>query len=324
MLRRGFAAVRASVIIPTRNRTEMLAPLLGQLASQIASVDHVVEVIVADNCPEASARTVCDQAAVAIPQLIYLHVPDPGVVQARNAGVMAAAGDYVIFLDDDEMPAPNWLASWLQQADTGVEAAFGSVRPSYEADPALKRGILDRMFSRSFDAPTGTDVTRHLVRLGCGNSMILRARLDGPRPFDARFNDTGGEDLQLIGQLAQRGARLIWNREAAVHEIVPASRMSVDYMKRRRFNQARLRCLLLLRSGRVAAWPKVAFWMAVGLAQTILNSGRWLFARGPQRQQFEIKMQGGLGKLLWYRGTDAYLYATPPATSLNSSARSAQ
>ena len=54
----------------------------------------------------------------------------------------------------------------------------------------------------------------------------------------------------MIGGLANKGVRLMWNREATVYEVVTAERMTLDYLKRRRFNQAQLRCLLVWRGGR--------------------------------------------------------------------------
>ncbi len=195
-------APAVSVVIPTFRRTALLEALLEALAIQITAVRarnggpkenrNPVEVIVVDNCPDASAREVCERAAARIPGLAFVHMPVPGVVNARNAGVAAASGDHVIFLDDDEIPRPGWLHNWLQHAANGVEAAFGPVVPCYEIEPAANREILDRMFSRHFDAPTGTDITRQMIRLGTGNSLFRRTRLHGARTFDLRFNRTGG------------------------------------------------------------------------------------------------------------------------------------
>jgi asparagine synthase (glutamine-hydrolysing) len=301
----------ASVVVPTYRRPDLLAGLLAALGSQAAAEPPgSVEVIVVDNCHEASARRVCDAAA--LPGLAYVHEPRAGVVHARNAGVAAARGTYVIFLDDDEMPGPGWLASWLAQAAAGVEAAFGPVLPRYAAEPGASRRITDRMFSRDFALPTGADVTRQLVRLGTGNSMFRRARLAGRRTFDPSFNGTGGEDLHLIRRLVGEGVRLSWNREAAVGEVVTAERMTLGYLRQRRFNQAQLRCRLTLLAGGAFAWPRLGFWMLAGAAQAALSSTRGLVAQAtgrPDRDLFEIDVQGGLGKLFWYRGETVPLYA---------------
>jgi len=43
----------------------------------------------------------------------YVHEPSTGVVHARNRGVREAGGEYLIFLDDDEVPAAGWLNAFL-------------------------------------------------------------------------------------------------------------------------------------------------------------------------------------------------------------------
>ncbi|MCG8442537.1 MAG: asparagine synthase-related protein, partial [Caulobacterales bacterium] len=307
----------ASIIIPTVGREAMLGDLLEALAGQIANVGAArtagggVEVIVVDNGPTPSARPVCDRAGAGVARLSYVHAPTPGVVHARNAGVAAATGEYVIFLDDDETPAPGWLASWLALAASGVEAGFGSISPLYEVEPTANRAVLDRMFSRQFDEPAGAELSARPNYLGTGNSMFRRSRLNGGRTFDPRFNKTGGEDTHLIGQLIAEGAPLIWNPSAAVSEVVSADRTSVEYLKQRRFNQAQLRCRLLHRGGGSWSWARIALWMGVGAAQTALHGSRYLLARatGAGRAEAEIHLQAGLGKLFWYRDAGVTAYA---------------
>jgi succinoglycan biosynthesis protein ExoM len=313
---KATAGPNVSIVIPTFRRTAMLVGLLAELSAQIKACvgdeAATVEVIVADNCPSASARQACEAARVSIPRLVYVQVETAGVVHARNAGVDAAAGAYVIFLDDDEVPRPGWLASWLAQAAKGTRAAFGPIVPRYESEPTAYRAILDRMFSRHFDLPTGGDISAEVVRLGTGNSMFNRGELNGAKTFDSRFNLVGGEDMHMIFQIADRGVRLVWNQAAAVDEVVPVHRMTAEYLKQRRFNQAQLRCILALSRGGGLAWPRLLFWMIVGVAQTVVSGSLYLLSlvRGTSdRQVFEIQMQGGLGKVFWYRNRGLSPYA---------------
>jgi hypothetical protein len=143
-----------------------------------------------------------------------------------------------------------------------------------------------------------------MIRLGTGNSLFRRTRLNGARTFDLRFNRTGGEDLQLIRQLANEGIRLIWNREAVVDEVVPADHSNPSHLKCPRFNQAQLRCVLLLRAGGALAWPWIAVWMLMGVAQTMLNGIGYLLAcaiGGPRRETF--------AKTDWWNFAKAWLNA---------------
>lgn len=292
-----------SIVVPTFRREAYLGPLFAALAAQIASVSEPVEVVLVDNSTEASAAGV---AAGAPGFVRYVHEPRTGVAQARNRGVAEAQGTHVIFLDDDEVPAPGWLAAFAGAAARGDRAAFGAVEPVFEAEPPVAlRGPLDRVFSRRLQAVSGQDVTHLRAYLGSGNSMFRRdvLALEDP-PFDTAF-DGGGEDVWLFRRLVDRhGVALIWCPEAMVHEIVPQGRATLAFLRRRRFSDGQLRCLVESGAGGVRGTARVAVWMAVGGAQVLLHGIAALVTRpifGALSTRFQLAAVGGAGKLLWWR-----------------------
>src|SRR6056297_1807949 len=148
-----------SIVIPTYRRPERMSRLLPLVLSQIAGLSQgtMLELIVVDNCPDLSARDV----VTAFDNPVRYHSePAPGVANARNRGVAEALGEYVLFLDDDELPRDNWLSAFIQSANKGADACFGPVEPLFEAqpDPALAPA-LERMFSRRLPARTGQDIS---------------------------------------------------------------------------------------------------------------------------------------------------------------------
>lgn len=281
-----------SIVVPTFRRPMDLAALLAALAPELPAD---VELLVVDNSPEAGARAVVEAQARAT----YLHEPRPGVARARNAGVAAARGGHVLFIDDDERPGPGWLAAWARLAEAGVAAAFGPVRPVFAAPPPPGlEAAFTAMFSRDLGRADGADVTAQRAWLGTGNALFDRARCfpDGA-PFDLRF-DAGGEDVWFLRHLAEeRGLRFTWAAEAMVFEHVPASRLTADYLCRRRFHGGQLRALVEAGGGH---WHRVAFWMAAGAVQA-LGFGLAAGLPGPGRAALRAKAWGGLGKLLWWR-----------------------
>jgi glycosyltransferase involved in cell wall biosynthesis len=289
-----------SVVIPTYRRAAMLAELLDALAPQLFPD---AEVLVVDNDPEASARaTVARYAGVR-----YIHEARRGVVNARNRGVAEAQAPHIVFIDDDEVPSPGWLAAFAGQARAGVVASFGRIVPRYEGTPpANLKPLLDALFSREADGPTGTDITPIWNYLGTGNAMFERRFcFPDPDPFDARFNSSGGEDIWMIRSLLQRGARLTWNREAMVEEQVPAARMTADYLERRKFGHGQQRVIFAYGEGGLRPGLSALAWMGVGAVQFV---GHGLVASGlklvgsPRAAAAAAKMQGGLGKLMWRSG----------------------
>jgi succinoglycan biosynthesis protein ExoM len=298
----GELSMLLSLIVPTYRRLDSLAALLVNLTGQIAALQEAeAELVVVDNCPDLSARATV--AAVA-PGAVYLSEPRAGVVHARNAGVGRARGRYLIFIDDDQRPEPGWLQSYHALALQGHAACFGPVRPEFEAPPpGPLRPLLEGLFSRDAAVQTGTDITGRRAYLGTGNSMFERARcFPQDAPFDPRFNQ-GGEDVWLLRQLAEdRGLCLIWSAEAGVHETVPATRMTAAYLRRRRFHNGQLRCLVEARGGN---WGATAFWMAAGLVQSVVFGAAALAvlpAGGLRAAAFGARAAGGLGKVLWWTG----------------------
>lgn len=299
---------RISVVIPTYRRPEMLAELLDVLGRQL-DADPAAEAVVVDNCPDRSAEAV----VAAVPALRYVHEALPGVAHARNTGVASTGGDYVLFLDDDEVPQPGWLAAFRAHAERGADMAFGRLRPVFEAppDPGLAP-LLTRLFSRDYDLPDGADLSAVHVELGTGNALFRRATcLSADIPFDPAFNRSGGEDIYLIQRLAAEGRALRWCPGGLALERVPATRMTEAYLRERRFNQGRLRCLFLYRRDGLKAAPRLLLWMGVGAAQIVLHGARAAgaaLAGDPSVARERAELRGGLGKLFWWRGARADLY----------------
>lgn len=297
------SAPALSIVVPTFRREPFLPPLFQAVAAEIASVAVPVELVLVDNSPEASARA----AAADAPGFVrYVHEPRTGVAQARNRGVTEARGGHVIFLDDDETPAPGWLAAFADAAARGVRAAFGAVEPLYPEDPpAALRAPLDRVFSRRLPATAGAEVQDLRAYLGSGNSMFARATLAlVDPPFDTSFN-AGGEDVWLFRQLVDRhNVPMIWRPDALVHEIVPPNRATMSFLRQRRFSDGQLRCLVESDAGGLKAGGRVALWMGVGAAQLAVFGLAAVLIRPFSKARsvrFQLAATGGAGKLLWWR-----------------------
>ena len=122
------------VLIPTFRRPESLARALASVLAQDGLGTLVAEIAVVDNDPGGSARTTVDALRREGASLLYIPAPEPGVSNARNAGLAATTAPLVAFLDDDEEAPPHWLAS-LHAAHTAFAAdvTFGPVRGRADA-----------------------------------------------------------------------------------------------------------------------------------------------------------------------------------------------
>ena len=122
-------APQCSVVICTRDRPEELRRCLGSMAAQ-DHPDYVVWVV--DNAPASGVTSQVVDAFRSCMEIRYISEPSPGLSRARNAALRSdLEGDWVAWLDDDEVADPMWLTELLRAFDgrTDVLAASGVVVP---------------------------------------------------------------------------------------------------------------------------------------------------------------------------------------------------
>jgi succinoglycan biosynthesis protein ExoM len=288
-----------SIIIPTFRRNDTLFEALSSLVSQRKESVLHSEVIVVDNSPELAAQDVVKS----FDNVVYISEKAPGVASARNAGVRAARGRYILFLVDDETASRDWLRNMLDcLCSSSFSAVFGPVHANAE-EPRSNPEMI-RFFERRLGVPNRADITRYYAYLGTGNSGFRAESLRSAKaPFDTAMNETGGEDSLLIASLVASGGRLGWAAEAIVQEHVPPTRYSWDYIRKRSFLNGQIRTFVAARAGRYGILA-AAWWMLVGAAQATLYLSQGLFSqyllRTAAHERCYAKAAGGAGKLLWF------------------------
>jgi len=113
---------KVSVVIPTYNR----AHLLGDAAATVlAQTCADLELIIVDDGSGDATQDVCTALAGSDQRVRYIYQENKGPNAARNAGVHAAQGRFIAFLDSDDLWEPTKLAKQLDIAET--EANVGLV-----------------------------------------------------------------------------------------------------------------------------------------------------------------------------------------------------
>ncbi|MBP9755893.1 MAG: glycosyltransferase family 2 protein, partial [Phenylobacterium sp.] len=98
-----MATPRVSLIIPTQRRLDGLATAARSTFLQAGVDPATLELVVVDNDQAPSAKALTQGLAAEAPfPVVYVHEPEPGVANARNAAMAQARGDFIAFLDDDE------------------------------------------------------------------------------------------------------------------------------------------------------------------------------------------------------------------------------
>jgi succinoglycan biosynthesis protein ExoM len=219
------------VCVCTFKRPRYLAALLKALDAQETGGAFDYGIVVVDNDQAASARLVVEFASYRSKRAIHYDIqPEQNIALARNKAVENARGDFVAFIDDDELPDPSWLFN-MYKALTLFETAgvLGPVLPRYETPPP---GWVIR--GKFFDRPayySGYFLNWWLARTG--NCLLKSSLFKGPEGRFLPEFGSGGEDRDFFKRMIQRGHVFVWCAEAPIYEAVPSDRWNVLTMVRR-------------------------------------------------------------------------------------------
>ncbi|MBI4045811.1 MAG: glycosyltransferase family 2 protein [Devosia nanyangense] len=219
-------------------------PYLAETLRSIARLDaagHELRVIIADNDQTPSARPLVEELCSALPwPVTYLHAPAGNISIARNACLDAADGDFLAFVDDDEVVTPGWLRALVETAEaTNAAAVLGPVRAVYSAD--APRWMADGDFHSTLPV-----FVNGAIRTGYTCNVLIRwsAPYRGIR-FDRALGKSGGEDTAFFYQLTALGGAIGYAPEAIVEEPVPADRATMAWLVRRRLRYGQTHGMLL-------------------------------------------------------------------------------
>ncbi|MEL6121447.1 MAG: glycosyltransferase family 2 protein [Pseudomonadota bacterium] len=274
--------MKVDLCICTYKRSH-IADTLRSVARAKIPAGVALRVIVIDNDDAPSAQACVGEVAKDTGLTIdYRHIPGSNISIARNGGLDAATGDWIAFLDDDELVEPDWLTALIACVKaTGADAAFGHMRALY--GPDAPQWMVNGDFHSQFAARRG-----NVVETGHTCNALLRWG-DVPwrhERFALERGRSGGEDTEFFFRLRALGARYAIADNAIVHEEVPAARQDLNWLLKRRFRigqsysavatepgaLAKLLVVAALKTAychlqALAAWPwmtRRAFWLLRG------------------------------------------------------------
>lgn len=195
--------MNASVVVPTKDRPQKLRKCLAALGEE-----H--EVVVVDD-GSVERGLVAEIAAAAGAKLVRLEGGGPAA--ARNAGVRAAGGGIVCFIDDDCEAADGWVEALVAPIVAGeAESAAGRTVVAADASAADRawQAIADHLQRSAADPRSPSPGFAPTCNLACSRALLEAV------PFDESFPTAAGEDRDWAARAASRAAAPIYVPEAVV------------------------------------------------------------------------------------------------------------
>jgi GT2 family glycosyltransferase len=211
----GAGAPSVSVIVPTRDRPELLRRAIASILAQRYAGPIEVIVVFDQSDPDRSLEQDWgDRRVCVIPNQF-----SPGLAGARNSGILSADCDFVAFCDDDDIWLPNKLAAQvaLFDADPALELVTAGVLIDFNGRVSSR--VLDR------DRISHADLLRSRVAEAHPSTFVARreAIVDGIGLIDEDLPGSYAEDYDFLLRAARRYdvgavtlplAKVFWHRSS--------------------------------------------------------------------------------------------------------------
>jgi len=231
--------LKISAIISTFNRDSFLPGLFDSLKDQTLPHDQFEIIIVNNNSSDSTEKLSLDfiNNSSGI-KVRYFTEPNQGLSFARNRGIKESAGDLVTFIDDDALPAKDFLEKTVFFFDEhpGAGAAGGKILLRFmDKSPGWYNRFLSPLLGY-FNYGDRTRIFRDNYFRG-SNMTFRRTLFDTFTPFDTRLGRfgttlTGGEEKELFYRMKNKGVQLWYIADAIVYHLVPAERTTVDFIRK--------------------------------------------------------------------------------------------
>ncbi|MEP7065320.1 MAG: glycosyltransferase [Gemmatimonadota bacterium] len=229
-----------SVAICTRNRRRALERTLQSLADVERPASLAWEVLVVDNGSNDDTAALLAGAVARLP-LRTITERNVGLSHARNAAIVSARGDYIVWIDDDVIVDSQWLRAYHEAFLTWPDAAFfgGPIVPELEGTPPdwlrLALPHVDNAYAARDLGAAPVPLT--IDTLPFGANFVVRTDAQRRHPFDPELGRrdrqlAAGEEWAVLQALLEEGASGRWVPGARLHHVIPAERQTVRYLRR--------------------------------------------------------------------------------------------
>lgn len=289
-------SIHVTVCICTYRRLELLRRLLEAL-TKLSNDEGALSwsCVVVDNDANGSARCIVDRFCQETDLSVTYDIePERNFALVRNRTIAHSRGEFIAFVDDDEVPVPEWLVQLVKtQRKYGCDGVLGPVRPYFDSEPP--RWIIKGKLCERPVHPTGMRMPWDKSRTG---NVLISRRLftEVGLKFDPAYA-TGGEDVDFFKRAAAAGFSFVWCEEAPAYELVPPERCRKSYFLRRALLQGRISLKYAAKRMTPVARIKIGVHALVALAAYLVALPFFMIAGFHVFMKYLIKCCHHLGRV---------------------------
>lgn len=226
----------------TYNRAHRLESLVAAMRAQECPVPFEI-LVVNNNSTDSTPEILAQLAQMPGPKLRWVTEIAQGIVPARNRLIAEALdSEYLLMLDDDELPGPAWLSAGFDALHREeAECVSGPITVDFRIIPAPAwlnkelRGFLGEV-DYGNEAFWNTTQSQPFYTGNIGYRMSLFRKHPELR-FDTRYNRAGegiggGSDKHMYGRLIEMGVRLRYRPEMLIYHHVDEWKLRRNYFLR--------------------------------------------------------------------------------------------
>ncbi len=201
--------MRATIQLCTYNRAHLLERVLEACFEQTVPADSYEVVLVNDGSSDDTPHVIEAARARASCAFTVVNQENAGLARARNRGIARARGERIVFIDDDVLPVPSFVAEHLR---------------SHERSPdAVVRGaVINTESFERLPVPVWTPANYSGNFFWTTNVSAPLAKVREVGAFAEGFREYGWEDIELGLRLRAAGVRGVFNRFALAFHYKPA------------------------------------------------------------------------------------------------------
>ncbi len=205
--------IAATIQLCTYNRAALLERVLEACFDQTVRDDSYEVVLVDDGSRDATPAVIRRARLHAPCAFTVVSQENRGLAGARNAGIARATGERIVFIDDDVLVLPNFVAEHLRSHAASPQAIVRGGAIEVESFDDLPPPVWSiKNYSGNYFWTTNVSAPLATIRAIGG--------------FDESFSEYGWEDIDVGLRLRARGVKAVFNPRALVYHFKPPLRAS--------------------------------------------------------------------------------------------------